>query len=308
MDPRSDTEIRSQFVLLGETGPVLGAGKIFIQEEPVLVTEILVSLTVENLTVQSLLVYDDDKRFLGRATLDPSASTNRTYRAVLASTALRVGQREERRIYVRADTKSLNAGGQSNQLVQISSIVIKGNGEWSSAPYSVSTAVTEAFPQFVTARSMFTSITNAGVPTATIIAGARTLGSFTFSGRKSDATAKLDINDLTFDVGQTGGVSVSAVTLGADGSSDRFPCTVAGAQVLCTAIPDTYGSVSDGPRTLTLYGTVSITDPADASLRLTLNESGSATTEGAVSWSDGTSAFDWVALPGPLGEGTYFNY
>ncbi len=308
LDPRSDTEIRSQFLLLGEVGAILGAGKIFIQEEPIVVTEILVNLTAENSSVQSLLLYDDDRRLLGRATLDPSASTNRTYKAVLASTTFRIAQREERRIYVRADVKSRTAGGQSNQIVQISAIVVKGNGEWSSHPYSVVSSGSETFPEFLTARSMFTSITNAGASTATILSGARTLGSFTFLGRKSDASAHLDLTDLTFDIGQTGGVTVSGPTLGADGSPDRFPCTVTGTQIVCTAIPDTYGSATDGSKTLALYGTVSISDPEHASFRLTLNETGSADTAGAASWSDGTTNFDWIALPGPLAEGTYFRY
>lgn len=307
-DSRSDTEIRSQFLLLGEVGPVIGAGKIFIQEEPVLVTEILVSLTAENPSVQSLLVYDDDKHLLGRATLDTSASTNRTYKVVLPSNVFRVAQRDERKIYVRADAKSFGAGGQSNQLVQMSAIVIKANGEWSSHPYTVVSSGTETFPQFLTARSMFTSIQNAGASTEALLTGTNRIGSFTFTGRKTDASAHLDLTDLSFDIGQTGGVTVSSPTLGVDGVPDRFPCLVIGTQIVCSTVPDLYGSVTDGPRTLTVYATVSATDPTHASLRLSLNETGSATTAGAVSWTDGTSSFDWIPLNSPIADGTYYRY
>lgn len=303
----SNTTSRAQFLLLGETSPVLASAKIYIAEEPIDVRDILVSLTAETPTVPSLLVYDDDKRLLGRANLDPSASTNRTYKLTLAANAFAVQQREERTVYVRAEVKARDNGGQTNQLVQVSAIVFKANGVWSTNPYTT-VSPSAAFPIFRTARSTITSITNAGPATDTIFAGYRTLGSFAFTGRKTDPTAHIDITDLTFDIGQTGGVTLSNVVLGADGLPERFPCIANALQITCSGIPDTYGSITDGPRTLTLYGTVAITDANHASMRLTLNETGSATTAGSVTWSDGTSSYTWVALPGPLAEGTMYSY
>lgn len=310
VDPRTDTEIRSQFLLLGEVGPILGAASIFIEEEPVEITSISVNLTQETPTVGALLVYNDRKEFLGTALLDPSTSTNRTYKVSLPSEKLSVDKREERTIYVRPRLMSRDAGGQSNQTVQISSVVIKANGVWSSQPYTKASSSTSGnFPTFVTARSTITSVKRIGELNAALTSGTqKILGAFEFTGRKTDSSAHIDVTTLVFSIEQTGGVSLANVSLGADGFNEKFACTTSSTTVTCASIPDLYGSLGDQPRRLTLYGDITLSDALHAGLRMTLNAAGSPSSDGSVTWSDGSSNFTWLGLSQPIAQGTYYKY
>ncbi len=308
-DPRSDTEIRSQFLLLGEVGPILGAASIFLEQEPLQVLSISINLTQQVTTVDAFLVYDDQRQFLGTALLDPSMSTNRTYKVTLSPNAFMIDKREERTVYARPRLTAKDNGGQSNQLVQISSVTVKGNGVWSNQQYTKVSSESSRFPEFVTARSMMTSVKRIGEATSSLVTGLqRNLGAFEFAGRKSDSSAHIDITSLTFDIGQTGGVSLTNVSLGSVGINEKFPCTTGVSQIVCSAIPDFYGSLTDAPRQLTVYGDIAASDVLHASLRLTLNSAGDPDTDGSISWSDGSTGFGWVSVPEPVGEGTYSKY
>ncbi len=307
LDPLPDTSIRSQFLLLGETGPIVAAANIFIDAEPLDVTTIGINVNVESSTIQGFLVYDENRRYLGKATLDPTVSTNRRYNLRLSPGTLMVDKRSSVSVYIRPALLMKDLGGLSNQILQVGNIVIEGNGMWSSEKYTKATSQT--FETFVTARSTITSITNSLGATEPLVIGTnQRIGSFRFEGRKTDPLAKIDVTSLLFNVGTTGGVTLSNVRLMADGMSDRFSCTPATGTVSCTGIPRTFGSLTDGPRTFTLYGDIAATDSVSASLQLSLNTPGSVTEVGSVTWSDGTTTFSWVGLVGPLAAGTAYRY
>lgn len=309
-DPLSDTTIRSQFILLGETSPVLGSAKFFIEEEPLDVTAISVNLVSDVPTVQSLLVYDDDRGYLGRATLNTStSSTNRNYRLEVPVGLFAVGKREERSVYFRAQLSSKDAGGMGGQTLQISNVTVEGDGAWSNRGYIRQSSGGNAFVVFVTARSQITSVSNAGQATAPLITGTnQLLGSFTFTGRKSDSSAKINVTDLVIQIEQTGQVTLSNVRIGTPGIADRMSCLVSGSLITCSDIPESFGSLTDDPRTVTVYGDITAVDTAHASLRLTLNESGSSSSAGSVTWTDGTSVFTWLGMDSPVAMGTYYKY
>lgn len=310
-DPMTDTLARSQFLLLGETGPILGAAKIFLEAEPLHVTSITVNVAIDASTIQSLLVYDDQRHLLGRANLDPTASTNRSYTLALPAGRLTVGKREYRTLYVRPVLLSRDSGGQSNQIVQISNVVVKGTGEWSSQAYTSQATGTNAYPVFRTARSAITTVTNAGPATSTLILGTNSvIGSFTIAGRSSDSTAHLDVTALVFTIQQTGGVGITDATLAAQNINEKFPCVANATTITCTGIPDLYGSATEGPRTFTVYATATAMDLAHASLRLSINDFGDNARAGDITWSDGTNSFSWVAVPGGASstDSTRFRY
>ncbi len=306
----ADATVRSQFILLGETSPVLGSAKFFIEEEPLDVTAISVNITTQIPTVQSLLVYDDDRRYLGRATLNTaSSSTNRNYRLEIPVGTFTVNKREERGVYFRAQLASKDAGGIGNQSVQISNVVVQGNGEWSSNAYTKQSASSGVFPIFVTGRSTITSVMNAGQANAPLVTGTNQLfGAFTFTGRKTDSSAKINVMTLIFQIEQTGQVQLLNVKIGTSGIPDRVDCLTSGSFITCSSIPESLGSLADGPRTIVMYGDITAGDAQHALLRLTLNESGSFSTPGSVMWTDGTSAFTWVGVDSPVAMGTYYKY
>jgi len=304
-----DTTLRSQLALLGEVSPVIGAAALFSNDEPLDVKKITVALQSEVLSVQSILVYDDQKRYLGRASLDPSISTKH-YSLQLASGMLTLEKRVEKTIYLRADLRSKDTGGESNANMQIALVTIQANGVWSSAAYTQNSTNTN-FPIFRTARSVITSVTNPLAASAPLLSGTnRVLGSFVFTGRVTDSSAKLEITDLVFQIGATNQVTLSNVQIVSEGFTDRYPCSVGASTVTCAALPSIVGSLTDAPRRLTLYGDITITGGQSASLQLSLNEQGTATTAGSVTWFDGTNAFTWVPLSGVGGiaNGTYYSY
>lgn len=309
LDPISDTAIRSQFLLLGEVSSVLGAASIFIEEEPVDISVISVNLTTETKSIQSLLIYDENRRYLGRATLNTSAGTNRNYRLPLSPGTLEIGKRETRSLYIRAQLSPFNAGGESGQAVQIANIVVEGNGMWGSEKYTKQSTASSPYLSFVTSRSVITSVKNALDATGPLVTGSnKLLGAFTFDGRKSDQSASITVTTLIFSIEQTGGISLENVVLKSQGIPDGISCTTTASLVTCSAIPALIGSLTDEPRTLELRGNIIASDSLHASLRLTLNASGNPLESGAVSWSDGSTTFYWVALESPVVSGTYFSY
>jgi hypothetical protein len=307
LDTLPITTAHPQFVLLGETGPVLGAAKIFMNDEGLDVSSISVTLTESQTGVDSLLIYNDQNRFVGRARLDPSMSTNRTYTLQVPAGSLIIERRTDRRFYVRAQLLSRDFGATGNQTVELSGVTFRGTGVWSNWPYTQSTS--EIFPTYITARSTITGITNALQKTAPLVSGTnKNIAAFAFTGRTSDSSAHVDVTRLVFEIGQTGGVTVTNVTLGTPGFPERFPCTVTASQIICSGIPDSFGAIGSDGRTLALYADVTTSGTQTASLQISLNEMGNPSNAGSVWWNDGTTTFDWVALDVQSVSGTNWKY
>ncbi len=304
IDPLHDSITQSQFVLLGETSPVLGTFSIFIEQEPFSVTSISVNLTTAVPGIDAILIYDQNRVFVGSARNDGATR----YTLTLPTGSLHVDQKKERKFYVRAVMLSIHQGAVSDATIQIASVTVKGNGEWSTDPYQRVT--TDTFPAFKTTRSMITAVRNAGISQDVLLSGTqRQLATFTFEGHRTDGTAIVKITDLAFEIGQSGGVTLSSVRLGADGVDFQQACSITGTTVMCSSIPAGYASLEDGPRTLTLYGDVTVPANAQhASLRLTLNQPGSVSTPGAVTWTDGSTSFSWVQFGSPVAEGTLYKF
>jgi len=306
VDQLPDTEARSQFLLLGEVGPVLGAAKVFIYEEALNVSSISINVNSEVRSINDLLIYDENRHLVGRAKLDPTTSTNRSYKLTLAAGILTIPRQQEVSFYARPSMISKDMGGVSNEVIQISNFVFRGTGGWSNQSYTK--ASTETFPAFLTARGEITKISNVLQATDALVSGQdRKLAAFTMEGRTTDSTAQVMVSQLTFDVSITGNVQLSNVNLRADGTNDRQSCTSNLTQIICQ-VPATFGELKDGPRTLSVYGDISQVGSDHASLRLTLNEPGNVLTAGAVTWTDGTSTFNFVALDSPLADGTLWKF
>jgi hypothetical protein len=307
MDTR-DTALRPQLVLLGEVSPVLGAASIFSSDEALLVRTITVALTTAVPSVQSLLVYDDQGRLLGRANLRPSIS-DKHYVLEMSVGTYTAPRREERGLYVRGDMLKFDEGGQSGAGIQIASMTIAGTGEWSSQAYSVQ-STHNTFPPFLTSRSAITSVINPTGTSAPLTPGLQqVIGSFRFSARKTDNQARVEIQSLVFSL-FAHDLTLTNVRLGADGTSDRIDCSVGASTVTCSGLPLSHGTLTDATRTLTLYGDITTAGGLAHGLQLSLNEQGTSTTAGSVTWTDGTTVFTWVPLGsvGGVANGTYLSY
>lgn len=305
-DQKPVTTARSSILLLDEISPVMGSVNVFIEQEPLDVTQISVNLASAVPTVEHFLIYDENKKYLGKATIDSAVAGNTRYTAIITRGDVQVPKRENMKFYARAFVKSKDWGGQSGQTVQITSFVFKGFGFWSSTEYTRTSS--ETFPVYETARSVLASVVNADGATDVLITGPnRKLASFTFEGRRSDGTASMQVVSADFSIEATGGIELTNIIMRADGTDATSACSATSTVISCDPIPGDFGSLTLGPRTLTLYGTVS--NPANvnnATMRITLNEPGSPSSAGALTWFDGTQTFDWVPFEAPVVRGTLY--
>lgn len=296
------------FLLLGSVSPIIGAARVFPDNEPFTVSAIHVVLTDAVSSVQSFLVYDGQSNVIGSAYLDPSIAGGFTYVLPMKTGTLVLPKREVFQFYTKARLRSHNDGGISGDTVQIRYLVVKGDGFWSNRSYSQSTS--ETFGLFETARSTIKQIKRVSAETGVLVSGpGQYLGAFQFEGMTGDPGANIRITDLTFQINQAGGVGVSNVILKRLGSGTDRDCTSTSVTVTCAGISESDGSIRSGPATFQVYGDVSVPLGATrASLQLLLNEPGSSSSAGAIGWTDGHSTFQWVQFEQPVAPGTVLSY
>jgi hypothetical protein len=307
-DPLPDSSARAQFLLLGQLSPIIGAARVFIEQEPLNVTAIKVVVTDAVAGLQSFVLYDSHGKQLGVATLDSSDSGNRTYTLNLKTGDVQISKAQTFKLYARARLAPHNSAGVSGETVQISAFHVLGDGGWSNNAYSKAT--TETFSTFQTARSTITDIKNSHTTQGVLSSGnGRLLGSFTFTGKTDSGDADLRVTDLTFQITQAGGVTLSNVYMRRDSTGTNIDCTVSSSEVTCSSIDALLGTFRSGPATFLVYGDVTVpANLTNASLSLVLNAPGNTSSAGAVSWSDGTSNFSWVPFNQPVVQGTIWRY
>lgn len=306
-DPGPDFSQTSSFLRLGTTSSILGAAKIFNNSEPFTVEDITVVFTGTVPSVDQVRLYATaDGRYLGGASRDSSDPSSFTLHssAGLVSMARRV----ETSVYARAITRGFDQGGASGEDIQIDHFFIEGRGDWSNRRYNQSTI--DTYQTFETSRSTFTTIANAGPSEDAFLGGtSRTIGQWRFEGVKGDGRADLKVTDATFALGVSGGVILANVTLGGDGSTDRTSCSVAGSSITCAAIPESIGTVSGGTRIWTLRADVTIPSTSQSAvLQVSLTPAGSVSSAGALTWTDGTTSFSWLAFNETQLQGTFYRF
>ena len=310
-DPNiDDVTSEGSVLILGQVTRVLGAATFFANSEPIIADTFVINLTTPNSSIRVLNIYDDRGALIGRASLDSSISGNTRYTLNVYNNNIILPHRESYSIYVRAELKSQDSGGVSGGVVGINSIGVEGVGYWSSRNYIVSTSG-ETFPQSSVAQSGFTEVSNAGSETDTLINGEHTeIGAFYIAGETGHSAAVLKVMSIVFQIEQIGGVTLSNPVMRVDGSSEEIACSIAGSQLTCSGLPDSFGRVDDGARTLRVFADIEIpssTPNAKFALRLTINDPGTINSAGSITWSDGVTTFTWIDINRtPLARGTYY--
>lgn len=294
----------SKILLLEEASTPIAGVKFFSTSEAIKADKIRIQLTADVPTIESMLVYDESRRFLGVATQEAGMAGRYVLR--LSRGTFTLPHKKSVSLYVRARLKSYDDGGESGHVVQVSSVDIEGTGEWSNTDYIESS--TETFPGFETARGVPTVIRNAGVADAALGAGnGQLLAQFRFEGKETDGEAEVRLTQLRFTIESGGGgVTVSNPVLRVEGSDTAHACSVASPLITCSSIPATHGSL-ESPRVLRVYGDVAIASGAtNAFLRLTLNDPGTVSATGDITWTDSSATFTWVPFEQPIARGTMF--
>lgn len=299
-DPDTNLRVRSNFLILGDVTPVLGAVDFFAQSEPVDVRQLNIRFASNPSSIQQIRVYaEQDGRLLGTSLREPSGD----YEIPVADGALRLPHRAEFGVYVRALMKPADGGASGGQIVQIEHIEAEGDGVWSDGEYTVST--TETFLPFETAPAAITVFQSTGAVTSSVFipGGDVTLGNFEVKARSNDNDYTVEISSLTFRVAKSSEVSLSDVKLTVPGSGASSACTVSTGFITCDSIPLSVGTVDDA-QLLRLTADVTLADGADDPyLQVTFQSGGSPTNPGDIVWTDGRTTYDWLAIDEPVARG-----
>jgi hypothetical protein len=305
-DTNADTAVRGRVITLGTTSAIMGAVNLFSNNEPLDVTGLRVTLVGSTPTIDSFLVYDEDKRYLGRATLDTTVSGEKQYLLKMPRGVLSLPKRENMLVYVRASVKGHEQGGLSNQTIRIASFGIEGTGQWTSDAYNQT--YNDTFPTFMTARSRIVKVDNVGAEQDNFTeASNQRLASFRFTGEgDSEGLNNLRVTSLTFQIEASPAVTLSNVYIRREGGDEQSACTVSASVITCPSIPTVVGTVKDQV-ILHVYANVSSGGVNNPTLRLTLNNPGTSTSAGSIMWTDGEATFTWTGLDTPVAKGTLFN-
>lgn len=307
----NDTSVDGGVLTLGTTTRILGSASIFPNAEPLLVEQFLIDLVAANSSLSALNVYDHDGALIGRATLDTSFSGNTRYKLTTFSREIIIPKRETYSFYVRGILKAQDEGGSSGGSIQIDKMGVTGTGVWSSRDYQQWTDSSEVFAPSSVARSAITEIRNAGDATGLLVPGTDIeIGSFYIAGTTGHAGATLKITAIDFTLGATGGTTVTNPVLRVAGSPDTHTCSIASSTITCSSLPDAFGKIDNGSRTLRLYGDVSIpADSQSARLQASINDPGTISSAGDITWTDGVTTFTWIdSGTSPLARGTSYSY
>lgn len=303
-DTRPAENVESRIQLLGTTTPTLAVAEFTSLTEPLTADSITIELAGAVDSLDTIKVYDIQGRFIANASLD-NIYANR-YRATVPVGALMIDKGKETSIYLRGILRPYQSGGVSGEAITVTAVTLGATGDWSTEHYSVST--TETIPSSQTSRATITGVTTNNAGNWPLTTGTnQILWDFNVSGQHGDGEAVLRIDDLAFTL-SSANVSLTNVRLQVADGDASTPCLVSGNELLCSSIPPGIGTVprNDSLR-LRVYADVAVIGtPLLAYVQLSLGQSGSPSTAGAITWTDGSTTFEWVALDSPVGIGPRF--
>lgn len=235
---------------------------------------------------------------LQRGGADGSDGKYRTWEALLPVGALRFVANTDMTLAVEVLTKTREAGGPANELLEVTGMTMFVQQE-SDGSTKALVPTSPHFPQHQTVQAMITSVQNA--PTAgEVRAGKKMhLASFQFGGVLHEA-ADLGISGLKLTV-DAQGATLSNWYVATTDRPDTYICTATAgtAYVFCDSLTGGAGHIGSGIRTLNIYADVAVqSGVTDPTVRVSLGDPGTIGKQGPVTWTDGTGTYNWIDWPG----------
>lgn len=297
---------RSRFLVAGERSEPVASATFFANLEPMYVKRAEVVLMDEIEGIDAMFIVDRDGVQLGQIYLDKVFdSTKRTWRGTLSGTGTyKIEKGQQKVIGVEIRMKPRDAGGTSEEMVEVDTFKLTTEGEWSTDT-TTSGPNPGPFPKHQTSMGRIVSVRNAQEETGILPIGpASMLGSFMIDGYAVNPVT-LKIEHLEFQVSGSSSVNVSNWQLGIADSNERHACTFNSNIVSCNTLPDSLGTLGGGSRVFRLYGDVTLNSGSSSKeYQVSLNLAGDLSTLGAVRWTDQTGHFNWVELDQPLARST----
>lgn len=302
-DPLNNLTVRSNFLFFGEVTPVLGAVNFFAAQEPIDVETIRVRFASDPSSIQQVRVYAEaDGRLLGTSFRDGSGK----YEIAVKPGTMLLPHRAETGIYVRALMKPADGGAAGGQIVRLERLEVEGNGVWSNSDYTV--ASTETFLSFETTPAAITGFSPAtSLSSSVFVFGPSvTLWDYNVTARSTDNDYEVAIDSLTFRLATSSNVMISGVQLIVPGTGAETDCVVGTGILTCDNIPASVGTV-DGTQRLRLIADIAYSGAAgDPFVQVTLQEAGTPTNAGDITWTDGSTTYDWVQFEEPVARGILY--
>jgi hypothetical protein len=115
------------------------------------------------------------------------------------------------------------------------------------------------------------------------------------------------LTSITFTAEISNGITLSNVVLRNEDNSASTSCSVSSTTITCSGIDQSIGIV-DSTRTLRLVGDVAVDSAftGDRFLRIVIDQPGTPSTSGAITWTDGDTTFTWVDFNQPVVRGAMY--
>ncbi|HLC76083.1 MAG TPA: hypothetical protein VJB82_03140 [Candidatus Peribacterales bacterium] len=298
---------RSQYLILGQTGPVIGSIKMSPQDEPVEVREIEITLDSAVSSLSSIEVFDEFGFVLGNAIVDRVAGPGGNVYTLSLSPdqAYFIARHDDVVVAFRSRMKGGDSGGSAGQSLQISTIDITAIGQWSSRDNLVETSGSD-FQTHETALIGIEKIERVGNELGTFSTGnGKMVGSFRFTATSTkDADADPAITEITFSISHPSEVTVTNPVLRDPSAGTETNCSIASSTIVCSSIPSDVGAFEEA-RTLSVYADVALSGSSgNPFLQIEMNQGGGPNSAGDITWTDGEASFDWVPFSSPVAQGT----
>jgi hypothetical protein len=300
--------VRSHFLVTGSETPAIASATFTAVNEPVLVRGAEIKLERKINSIDAMFITDAQGHTLGQLTLDHlNDNTDKTWKGTFAASgAFTIPKNEDGTLAVTLRLKPATQGGYSEELVQVDTFRITAQGVWSQNSYN-SAPQGFAFPVHQTAQANLTDVHSVlPVSDALPLGNNQVLAAFSFGGT-AVPSASLRLEEVAFQVAKSSDIAVANWQLGVPETNERIACSVNGDTVTCSGIPDTFGTLTAGPRVLRLYGDVTLSGGAqNPSLQISINQPGGPGEIGAIHWTDGSAHFTWTDLDSPIARSTRF--
>lgn len=298
----------SHFLTAGQTTPVIIDGIFTASDEDMVLRRATVTLRREIKSFSSLILVDDAGKDVVTLTLATSNNTdNRRFEAVVVDDRLRLAKDKPTRLGFKAVMKSRDAGGVTNELVEVESVNIDMQMVQSGGSRQIVPTDTH-YPMHQTSHARVTSVRNALSSAGTLQVGNdKLLATFSIGGM-SVTGATLTLKNLEF-ILQKSGVSASHIRIGGSNAVQQADCGLEQQAtvllVTCPVIPDAFQTIGTAPTAISIYADVGLSDAnASGTIQLQFEGRGKIGQNGALRWNDGTATFNWIEADAVLENGT----
>lgn len=304
--------VQSSILLVGKRAPIADA-KLYVQESPVELRQVKITLEKEARSLRELSIEDGSGAKLGTLKLDLRDRTNKTWivNHNPGDTGYVFPAEQPTTVVLYALIEDRGAGGFSEDLIDVKSmLVIVGETEDATISYQIVPSGAH-YPIHQTAQARITGVHNALADTGELEQGdSKKLASFRIE-REVHPEMNFRVRHLRFHVRHSLGTRVTNWEIRSGDAFNTYSCTTEKDDVLdritvnCLALPEEIGrgDVFD------LYGSVDLTEASRGdSFQVNLEISGSLSQQGDVRWTDGSADFQWTDMQMPLPSGTLWTY